>query len=73
MSIVLKANTEKNKNKKLVDPQKRAFLSFEIKTIKHFIFFIFFFCFGFKNNRRTNVIWISIFENVRAEILELDF
>ena len=59
VSIVLKAETEKkNMNKKLVEPPKRAFLSFEIKTVK-----IFFFCFSFKNNRRTNVILIIIFEN----------
>ena len=37
MSIVLKAKTEEEKNwrKKLVDPQKIAFLSFEIKTVKN--------------------------------------
>ena len=59
MSIVLKAETEeKIMKKKLVEPPKRAFLSFEIKTVK-----IFFFCFSFKNNRRTNVILIIIFEN----------
>ena len=64
MSIVLKAKTEEEKNfkKKLVDPQKKAFLIFEIKTVKK-NFFILFFCFSFKNNRPTNVILISIFEN----------
>ena len=46
MSIVLKAKTEKNKKQKLVDPQKRAFLSSEIKTIKQ-LFLLFFFCFSF--------------------------
>ena len=57
VSIVLKANTEKNE-------EKRAFFSFEIKTIKT-CFFICFFCFtvAIKNNRRTNVIFISIFKN----------
>ena len=45
----------------MIDPQKRAFLSFVIKTEKKLFFFIFFFC--FRNNRRTNVILISIFEN----------
>ena len=36
MSIVLKAKTEEKKFKtKLVDPPKRAILSFEIKTIKN--------------------------------------
>ena len=37
MSIILKAKTEEEKKMetKLVDPPKRAFLSFEIKTIKN--------------------------------------
>ena len=35
MSIVLKAKTEKNVEKKLVDPQKRAVLSFKIKTVNN--------------------------------------
>ena len=34
-----------------------AFMSFEIKTVKKIVF-LFFFCFSFKNNRRTNVILI---------------
>ena len=42
VSIVLKAETEKkNWEKKLVDPQKRAFLSFEIKTVNKFVLHIF--------------------------------
>ena len=32
--IVRALKTEKNIEKKLVDPQKRAFLSFKIKTVK---------------------------------------
>ena len=44
----------------MVDPQNRAFLSFEIKTVTKF-FFMFFFCLSFKNNICTNVILISIF------------
>ena len=35
MSIVLKAKTEKNVEKKLVDPPKRAVLSFKIKTVNN--------------------------------------
>ena len=65
--IVLKAKTEK-KFKKLIDPQKRAFLSFEIKTIKK-IFFIFCFCFSFKNNICTNVILISILKQHKKPLL----
>ena len=45
-------------------PLKRAFLSFEIKTINK-IFLHIFFCFSFKDNRRTNVILISVFENAQ--------
>ena len=41
VSIVLKAKTEKIKKKKLVDSQKRAFLSFEIKTVKKIVLLIF--------------------------------
>ena len=59
VSIVLKAKTEEKKLKKLVDPQKRAFLSFEIKTIKKY-FFIFFFCFSFKNNRKQTQKYFEI-------------
>ena len=48
VSIVLKAKTKKkNLVKKLVYPQKRAFLSFEIKTLKQTFLHIFF-CFSFK-------------------------
>ena len=35
VSIVLKAKTEKNVEKKLVDPPKRAVLSFKIKTVNN--------------------------------------
>ena len=45
---------KKNLNK-LVDPQKRTFLSFEIKTIKK-IFLTFFFCFSFKKTGHNGVI-----------------
>ena len=33
------------------------------------IFFIFSFCFNYKNNRRSNVILISIFENAQKQLL----
>ena len=51
----------KIKKKKMVDPQKRAFLSFEIKKTVNKIFFIFFVCSSFNNKRLTNVMLISIF------------
>ena len=42
VSLVLEAKTEKIiKKQKLVDPPKRAFLSFEIKTVKFFSYFSF--------------------------------
>ena len=46
VSCILKAKTEKKIRKKLINPQKKAFLSFEKKTVKK-CFFIFFFCFSF--------------------------
>ena len=51
MPIVFKAKAEKKISKKLVEPQK----SFETKTFKKY-FFLFFFCFSFINDRRTNVV-----------------
>ena len=67
MSHMWSVKTEEEKKlKKMGDPQKRAFLSFEIKTIKKY-FFIFFFCFIFKNNRSTNIILISILENAQKK------
>ena len=53
----------------MVDPQKRAFLSFEIKNIKNFFFLQFFFWFSFKNSRPTHIILISIFENEQKTII----
>ena len=50
----------------MVDPQKRAFLSFEIKTQKKFSSY---FSFVLANNRRTNVILIGIFENAQKKTL----
>ena len=44
VSIILKAKTEK----KLVDPPKRAFLSFEIKTIKQKLYSYFSFVLALK-------------------------
>ena len=35
-------------------------MSFGLKTFKKY-FFIFFFCFSFKNDRRTNVVLVNIF------------
>ena len=62
VSTFLKAKTEeKLRKKKMVDPQKRAFLSFEIKKTVNKIFFIFFVCSSFNNKRLTNVMLISIF------------
>ena len=52
-----------NWKKNWFDPQNSMFLSFETKSFTKY-FFIFFFCFCFKNNRQTNVVWVSIFENV---------
>ena len=39
---VFKAKTEKKCQKKLVDPQKSAFMSFETKTLKKYFFIVFF-------------------------------
>ena len=38
-------------------------MSFETKTIKREMFFIYSFCFRVKNNRCTNVVLVGIFEN----------
>ena len=64
VSIVLKAKTEEKKiqKKNRLTPQKMHFWVWNKNCKKNFIFF---FCFSFKNNRRTNVILISIFENAQ--------
>ena len=74
-SIVFKAKTEEEE--KLVDPLKSEFMSFETKKkpLKKY-FFIFFFCFSFKNNRHTNVVlgnihmltWFRIWFRFREDI-----
>ena len=49
----------------MVDPQKRGIFEFWNKNRKK-MFFIFFFYFSFKNNRRTHVIWsvfLFVFKN----------
>ena len=70
MSTFLKAKTEeKLRKKKMVDPQKRAFLSFEIKKTVNKIFFIFFVCSSFNNKRLTNVMLISIFLNSQKNVI----
>ena len=53
----------------MVDPPKRAFFEFEIKTVKKEFVFIFFFSFCFKNNRCTNAILISIFESAQKNVI----
>ena len=53
--------TQKKKFQKLVDPQKSTFMSFETKNKQTKYFFIFLFCFSFKNNRSTNVVFVNVF------------
>ena len=52
----------------MVDPQKGHFWVFEIKSVTKIVFIIFF-CFSFENNRRTNVILSSIFENSQKTVI----
>ena len=47
---------------------KKSIFKFGNKNRKKIVF-IFFFCFSFKNNRRTNVILISIFENAQKNVI----
>ena len=62
VSCILKAKTEKKIRKKLINPQKKAFLSFEKKTVKK-CFFIFFFCFSF-------LIWFFLaLKTIEAQML----
>ena len=63
VSNVFKAKAEKFWTNKLVDHQKSALLSFETK-----LFFLLFFCFSFKNIRRTNVVLVYIFENTLTKV-----
>ena len=58
------------KETKLVDPRKRAFLSFDIK-IKNLkkIVLIFFYCFGFKNNRSTNFFQVRIVKTHKKPLI----
>ena len=54
----------------ILDPQKSAFLVFvEIENPKKKNFFVFRPWFSFKNNRRTNVLLIGIFENAQKKLL----
>ena len=65
--LFLKQKQKEKKFKiKLIDPPKSAFLS-ETKTFKK-CFFIFFFCFSFKNYRCTNVVLVNIFENALKQV-----
>ena len=48
----------------ILDHQKSAFLVFEENSRKIF-FFVFLLWFSFKNNRRTNVLLVAIFENAK--------
>ena len=66
VSIVLKAKTKKNTEKNSLTPIKGIF-EFEIKTEKNV--FIFFYCFSFKNNKRTNIILIIFFENAQKTVI----
>ena len=43
-------------------------MSFVKKTFKKY-FFIFFFCFSFKNDRRTNVVLVSIIQNAQKKLI----
>ena len=65
--LFYKLELKKKNWKNWLTTKKRAFLSFEIKTIK--IFLHIFFCFSFKINRRTNVILISIFKNAKKNVI----
>ena len=51
----------------IVDPQKSLFIGFETKNFKTMLF-IFFFCFSFKNYKRTNVVLVNIFENALQKV-----
>ena len=63
MSIVLKAKTDKQiKKKKLVDPQKRAFFSFEIKTVTKMFFILFFLLFYIAlKTIESQMLFLSVF------------
>ena len=61
-SIVFKATGDK-KELKLVDPQRAHLWVLKQKPLKKF--YILFIFFSFKNNRRTNVVLVNIFENAQ--------
>ena len=52
----------------ILDPQKSAYLVFE-ENPPNKILFVFRLWFSFKNNRRTNVIMVGIFENAQQKLL----
>ena len=63
MCVYCLAKAETKCQKKLVEPPKSVFMSFETKTLKKILLHISL-SFGFKNDRRTNVVLVNIFFNV---------
>ena len=50
------------------NPPKSTFMSIKTKTLKK-SFFISFFCFSFKNDRRTHVVLVNSFKNVLKNVI----
>ena len=53
----------------ILDPRKSAFLVLK-KTPQNLFFFVFRLRFSFNNNRRTNVLLVSNFENAQKKVID---
>ena len=69
VSLLFKAKTEKELRKKIGWPPKRSLFKFWNKNRKKCSSYFSFVLHSFKNNRPTNVIFISVFENAQKTVI----